>query len=117
MCREHGDEGGVCIQTQVGNEKSSGNQLPRGSLAGKSFESAEMKGFDFGKESILYNNLYEQALDGDLKIGAILCLSWKLLSPEQNYCQGPECTNGLCSRFASSLRAQLPLLKVRSDLV
>lgn len=44
MCGEHGDEGGVCTETQVGNEKSSGDRLPQGSLAGKSFESAEMKG-------------------------------------------------------------------------
>jgi len=33
--RKHGDEGGVRVQTQVGKERSSGNQLPQVSLAGK----------------------------------------------------------------------------------
>lgn len=36
--------------------------------------------------------------------------------PMQNYCRGPERTNGLYSRFASSPGARLPLLKLSSDL-
>ncbi|PKU42629.1 hypothetical protein llap_7073 [Limosa lapponica baueri] len=122
MCRtfgEPGGEDGVCVETQVGNEKSSGNGLPQGSLAGKSFESAEMKGFDVGKESTLYNKPCEQSLEGDMKIGdnPDRDLTWKILSPEQNYCQGPDYSNGLWSCFSPSLGAWLPLLKVSSDLV